>query len=203
MKGLKSNLTIIFILFVSCVFAQDKVELSRHESVNEFVQELIKNKIDTICDYEVFTEKTEAMYTQYIFWKENGKTKIKKLELEQNYPILEIPANEMWQNLLLNNDIIKNEKVESFSFTEKINGKDEVREVISEGNNFREFNFYLNSSITKFWTSSFDFQKTEKFDGKKQSNIYFEHNNNLKGKFIIDQLENIVHRLEKAKRFKK
>jgi len=200
----KTRILIITLLFASVkLFAQDENELSRHKTVNEFVSELISKKIDTICDYEVFTEKTDAMYTQYVFWKENGKTNIKKLELENNYPIIETNAEEIWNYLLQNNDAIKNEDVKTFSISENINGQNQVQTIISQGNHFREFNLYLVGNITKFWTSSFDFQKNERFDRKKFDNVYFEHNNNLKGKLVLDKFEDFLKKLEKERVFKK
>jgi len=198
MKKFRMFLIVYFLLFNLFSFAQNENELSRHRHVNEFVQELLSKKIDTFCDYEVFTEKTEAMYTQYLFWNDQGKTKVKKLELNHNYSVIEINADEIWQYLLTNREKIKTEDVKFFSILK--NGQ--IQDVISQGNYFREFNLLVNSEVIKFWTSSFDFQKNDRLDGKKVENVYFEHNNNLKGKFALDQLENFLKKLERQKAFK-
>jgi hypothetical protein len=199
MDKIKSSLSIFFLLFVSSTYAQDE-ELSRHNAVNDFVNELIKKDIDTICDYEIFTDKTSSMYTQYIFWKENGKTKLKKIELNKNYENIEVETDDFWTTLLSNIDIIEKEEVKSFGFIKKIKGKDEVLNVVSDGGDIKEFNTYLKGKMIKFWTSSSDFQHTDIIENKNVININFEYNNNLKGKSIIDKLEMITTKLEKENR---
>lgn len=198
MNKIQTLLKLIFLFLSFLSFAQNDNELSRHKTVNEFVESLVQRKIDTICDYEVFTEKTDAMYTQYVFWRENGKTKIKKLELEHNYKLVQADADEIWKNLLENKNVIQSEKVQSFSYVEN----NEIQEVISQGNHFREFNLLTNGKMVKFWTSSYDFQKNDRFGGRKVENLYYDHNNNLKGKFVLDQFEIFLKKLERQNFFK-
>ena len=197
MNKIKIFFKVYFTLFTCIIFAQTE-ELSRHNEVNDFVKELTKKNIDTICDYELFSAETEAMYTQYVFWKENGKTKLKKIELNSNFPIIEIEVDELWQYLFSNIEIIKTEEVKSFSFIKN----NETKEVVSQSEDIKEFNLLLKGIMIKFWTSGFDFQKTEKIEGEKVNNIYFEYNKNLKGKSVIDQLQVITKKLEKLKAFK-
>ena len=196
MKKLKTFPIFLLIIIPFFTYSQTE-ELSRHSSVNEFVTELQKSKIDTICDYEIFNEKSEAMYTQYVFWKENGKTKLKKIEVKKNYPIIEIEAENIWVFLFSNIEIHKNESTKFFAFQEN----NQIQDLISEGTDIKEFNLFLNGNMVKFWTSSFDFQKTEKVDGKKVTNIYFEYNNNLKGKVAIDMFDLLSKTLEKKRAF--
>ena len=196
MKKLKLFLTVFLVIIPLLTYSQSE-ELSRHSSVNKFVSELLNSKIDTICDYEIFNEKNEAKYTQYVFWKENGKTKLKKIEHQKNYPVIEVDAENIWNYLFSNIEIIKKEDVKFFAFQKN----NETSDLISQGIDIKEFNFYLKGTIVKFWTSSFDFQKTEKVDGKKVANLYFEHNNNLKGKTVIDMFASLAKILEKKRVF--
>ncbi len=198
MNNLKMLLKLYLLLFSCFSFSQNENELSRHNEVNEFVKHLLSRKIDTICDYEVFNEETEALYTQYVLWNENGKTKIKKLEHERNYPVVETNADEIWQFLLKNRENIKSENVKPFSFMKG----NKLHDIVSEGGNFQEFNLYIGGEILRFWTSSFDFQKIEKINGKKVENVNFEHNNNLNGKLVLDKFQKLFKELEKQELFK-
>ena len=198
MKNFKKIFNAYILLFSCFCFAQNENMLSRHTEVNEFVSELYNRQIDTICDYEVFTKKTEAKYTQYIFWKEKGKTKLKKLETGKLYPIIDVSIEEIWHYFFSNLKTMKNEEIKSFAFMEN----NELIDVASQANEIKEFNLFLNGYILKCWTESTFFQKTEKIGSQNVTNVNFEYNKNTKLKSMIDKLNEAVKNLEKLKAFK-
>jgi len=197
---MKLYLTLSLALLSFSIFAQNSSKLSVHHEVNDFVSQLISQKIDTICDYEVHDSKTDVFYTQYILWKENGKTRIKKIEYGKDFPIIETEAEGIWKYLFLNNETIKNEDINSFSYK---TSEDKIVTFASESNYSRNVIYYTKGEITRFSISNFDLQKDERLDGRIVENIYFEHNNNLRGTILLNQLENLIQKLHREKRFKK
>ncbi len=196
------NRTKMFFIFFT-ILAYGKIysqidSLSRHSEVNEFIKELVEKKVDTICDYETFSRKKGQIVAQYIFWKENGKTKLKKLEEGKVNPIIDVQIEEIWEYFFSNLEAMKNEEVKSFAFMED----NETIDVAAYGEGVKQFNLFLNGYILKCWTEDSFFTKTQKIGNKIQTNVNFEDNKNSKLKFVIDKLDMAIQNLEKNNAFK-
>jgi hypothetical protein len=195
----RTKIIFIFFTILTCGKIYSQIDsLSRHSEVNEFVKELVGKKIDTICDYETFSRKKGQIVAQYIFWKENGKTKLKKIEQGKTHEIIDTQIEEIWQYFFSNLEVMKNEEVKSFQYLEN----KEIIDVASYGEGVKEFNLFLNGYILKCWTEDSYFSKTQKIGKKIQTNINFEDNKNSKLKFVIDKLDMAIKNLEKDNVFK-
>lgn len=192
----KGSLIIIIILTSIYSFGQN--------SPDNFLLELKKQKIDTICQFEDYSVGYYRVYTDdelkeyckfeptYIFWKDKGKTFLTKKDSCFEYSIVEIDADKIWKNYFDNRKSIKIEKIKNFQFVEVKNGKKTILTTMIDHSHHQNFKFILKNEIVEKKFDDFDL---EKFDGDgkgKNYNINYEHNINLKSKILIDKIDELI-----------
>ena len=193
----KNRLLHLLLLLLSLTALGQNATLSRLDYVNQSANELIAKKTDTICVYETFDENKQPSHTHYIFWRSKGKTKVQKIDPDKANKITEVPMDAFWQNLFSNIELVKNEEARMYQYEETADDKKEINTIITEVGDIAQFSVFLNGDITEFWLNRFDLKESDETNNKKTVNINAEFNNSLKGKQILDQLNEITMRLEK------
>ena len=168
------------------------------------MNELKQKKVDTICVFEdysigsiqVFDKDSENNYCEfefenpptYIFWKQNGKTFLTKKDNCFEYSTTAIDAEKIWKNYFKNEKEIKEEKVKNFQFVEIENGKKTILDIMVDHSHHQNFKFIINGKINEKRFDDFDLQR----NNESEININYEHNTNLKSKFLANEISKLI-----------
>lgn len=199
--------------------AQTNQKVKIDELVSDYIKELQSQKIDTICVYESYcvgyiktydepingTKETCIDYLTnepvYVFWKEDGKTFLTKINYCWKFSKIEIPKDDFWQIYILNKKIIKEEKILSYEYETFENSKKVKYRIAVDHSCHNDFRLLLNGEIIE--KRFHDFVLQEKDQDSSNLNINYKHNISLKSKLIVDILKKITSEAEKNNTFKK
>ncbi|MCX6146624.1 MAG: hypothetical protein NTW25_05150 [Candidatus Kapabacteria bacterium] len=200
---------IVFILFlIAFNFAKSEDESLNYlqADVKEFISELKKKDVDTICIIEHYTQggcylgiddTSDYFYQTYnILWKKNNVTYFTKVNHKFNYSIIEIQNDEIWNFFFENKDGIKNETIKGFSYKTKVNNKDNINFIDLSPTYHENFKFLINSEIIEKDFNSFRFNKTHGSGSEITTNMNYDFNINLKSKLLLDKLDSLVHKID-------
>lgn len=199
--------------------AQTNQKISINELVSDFVKELQNKKIDTICAYESYcvgyimtfdeplvgSKETCIDYLTnepiYVFWKENGKTFLTKINYCWKFSKIDISKDDFWEIYISNKKTIEKEKVKPFEY-ETFENSNNVKHVkMVDHSCHKNFRLLLKGETIEKRFDEFDLQKKDEYS--PELNINYEHNINLKSKLIIDIIKKITSDAEKNNTFKK
>lgn len=204
-------MTIFFSLVYTYSYGQNTSYDEVDTLVTDFLEQLNSGKVDTICIYEDYfiggslpvnddQDGCEYLYaTTYILWLKQGKTFLSKKDNCFNYSTLEISSPHMWDIFFRDQTNIKNEKVRPFQTVYYEKGKKIVATTVIDHSEHQNIRMIVGYDTTMMAFDSFDFQQQSAFGDKKEININYEHNNNLKGKQFLDELVQTVKDIEKKK----
>jgi hypothetical protein len=181
--------------------------------VTNYVKELQSQNIDTICIYKdycvgcVYPLKDEVdrcacsiiYIPTYIFWINQGKTFLSKKDNCFDYSIIEIDSTSLWKVFFKNKNYIKKEKVKPFEYIVYKNNKKKVYGISIDHSIHRDFEIMINEDSFSMKFDEFDLQKKSDED----VNINYEHNKNLKGKMLVDELKKLTCEIEERELLKK
>jgi hypothetical protein len=203
-------LIILFVLIAKVSYSQDTSYQYLDILVSDFIEELQANHIDTVCIYKDYcvgcvhvfdTENDRCDYSSiyiptYILWLNQGKFFLTKKDNCFDYSIIEINFSYyVWKLFFKNKKRIRKEKVKPFEYTVIDDKKKEKHLIMMDHSKHRDFKMIVNGNITALNFDEFDLEK--EYDGS--TNINYLHNQNLKGKEIIDELRRIVQHIENEK----
>lgn len=213
----------ILFLLLFCVTltgnAQSNSEIKIDNLVSNYIQELQNKKIDTICVYESYcvgyvmtfdeslvgSKETCIDYLTnepvYVFWKEDGKTFLTKINYCWEFSKNKISKDDFWEIYNSNKKNIKKEKVKPFEFETFKNSKNVKYIKMVDHSCHQNFRLILNGKTIEKRFDEFALQKKDEYS--PELNINYEHNINLKSKSIVDILEKITSEAEKNNTFKK
>jgi hypothetical protein len=209
---LKAKILIAVLLFISNSAIGQGVSPGQLDSiVTDFVKEIQSKNIDTICIYKdycvgcvysIFDEEKRCNYSSiyiptYILWIKKGKTFLTKKDNCFNYSTIEIDAANLWRLFFRHQKQIKREKVKMFEYIVYENQKKTVYFIMRDHSNHQDFKMIINGDIISMNFDEFDLEK--KCDGSV--NINYLYNQKLKGKKIIDELNQLTRNIEKEKLF--
>ncbi|MDR1764221.1 MAG: hypothetical protein LBR64_09805 [Dysgonamonadaceae bacterium] len=199
---------IISVSFISISYGQDTSSYQYLDSlVNDYVKRMQANNIDTICVYKeycvgcvyIFDDENDvcnysSVYVPtYIFWKKQGITYLTKKDNCFDYATIPMDSLNLWKLFLKYRRQIKKEKTKIFEYIAYKNSKKEKYFIMIDHSNHKSFEIMIDGEI--FMLNIDEFDMTKEYDGLK--NINYQHNNKLKGKIIIDELNAIVNQIEK------
>ena len=205
----------ILILFLFCLTllgnAQNNPEVSIEDLVSNYTKQLQSRKIDTICVYknncgycatkiDPDTKEICVDFPIYVFWKQNGKTSITKINYCWEYSEIIVAKDAFWKIYHSNKNIIKKEKFEEFEYFPYKNITEVKCALLVDHSGVQNFKMIINDKIFEKHFNSF--QMKEQNDAGIV-NINYNHNNDLKSKLIMDILEKTVSEAEINNTFKK
>jgi hypothetical protein len=132
-------------------------------------------------------------------WIKQGKTFLSKKDNCFDYSTIEIDSTALWKIFFKNKKHIRKEKVKIFEYVVYENKKKEVYFMMRDHSHHRDFEIIVNTDTVKMEFDDFDLQK----HSNKEVNMNYEHNNNLKGKLIVDELEKLTQEIETNKLLEK
>jgi len=206
---MKSKLIILCCVICSINFAYSQNSSWKHldSLVNEFITALKAQNIDTICLYKDYCVgchhitnesdycSADIYIPMYIFWIKQGKTYLLKKDNCFDYSSAEIKNPYFWELLFKHKSAIKKEKIKPFQYSiEK-----QVYGMSIDHSYHYDFVCWLNKDSIAAHFDAFDLQQNSGI----YQNINYEHNINLKSKFIIDKLKKVVLRIEVSKQLTK
>lgn len=166
----------------------------------DFVNELQCQNIDTICIYKDYCvgcvhvvdscSSNHFFMSIYILWASDGKTFLHKKDNCFNYTTIEIDAQPMWNIFFKHQRKIQKEEVKIFEYQRMRKGVRFIKFI--NHSYFREFSFFIEDKIIKMNFDEYDLKK----DDNGIKNINYSHNQNLKGKLLVDELDNLIRGLE-------
>jgi hypothetical protein len=175
-----------------------------------FVKELQFQNIDTICIYEdyyvgyIYVNEDENdrcsfslsyFIPTYILWHKQGKTFLTKKDNCFDYSTIELDSSAIWKLFLKHKKEIKKEKVKMFEYFVFIKGIEEKSFILRDHTRHRNFQMIINGDITRL---KFEDSKLEK-ESDGHTNINYQHNQNLKGKKVVDELSRLKQYVEQEK----
>ena len=194
---MKKVIAIAFTMLIYSISGNAQViDLSYHQSVNAYTNELLSRNIDTICVFEKFDETKNPPYSQYILWKENRKTYLNKFDQKALYPVVKVKYDTLWNVVLVNLQTIKNEIVEPFGYIATAYGKEQPFTTVTEATNVSQFKIYINGDITTGWYNSFDLLEQSIIKNEMRKNTNYAHNRGLKGMQVVNMLDKIISDIE-------
>src|SRR5689334_10758465 len=179
-------LLFVLIILSASGFCQSQ---SRQSAVHNYISD---HHIDTAfifsryCAGTIrFLRKTDscqaAEYTQYLFWKQNGKHSVKRFERCENDKVVELPDNNPLSFYLTHHSIIDTEKIKPPTFSIRtIKGADGRDSLIvtsiamTAHSCFPTFEFILNKSSVKKQTDEYDLD-FPMFNEEGEKNFYYEY----------------------------
>lgn len=197
---------ILFLFIFHLMFfanAQTNSKITIESLVSNYVKELQSQKINTICVYESYCVGYEMTYDEpingtketcidyltnkpvYVFWKEDGKTFLTKINYCWEFSKIEVLKDDFWTIYFSNKDIINKEQIKKFAYVDHSCHND--------------FKFLIKNKIIEKHFDDFDLLK----EYNSNINTNYNHNINLKSKTIIDILKKITSEAEKNNNFKK
>jgi len=195
---------IIFFVFSNVVYSQT--------TAYTFVKELQNQGIDTICVYGNYCGfclpfKCEELDSVYVFWQNQGKNFVKRMHLCYDFAIVEIDTITFWNTFFEYKEIIKTEEVKEFEYsTDTIKKRKKI--IITTGGisvvdaGYQEYKMIINNDTTDFFAGTIEFQQVHNnLNNKIYTNLNYQHNNNLKGKIVFDEIKKLVIRLETERKF--
>ncbi|MDR0798996.1 MAG: hypothetical protein LBN18_04460 [Dysgonamonadaceae bacterium] len=210
----KIFLTILALLFfVPISYGQNTSYQYLDTLVTDYVKKLQSQNIDTICVYKdycvgcVYSIKDEAdrcayssiFIPTYILWINQGKTFLSKKDNCFDYSTIEIDSTALWKIFFKNQKRIKKEKVKFFEYIVYENKKKEVYSIMADHSQHHDFEMIIKGESIVMKFDEFNLQK----QSDAEYNINYEHNKNLKGKMIVDELEKLTQEIEKRKLLEK
>lgn len=216
---MKKNLILFILFFIFSGNAQTNQKLNINELVSNYIKELQNKKIDTICIYESYcvgyvmtfdeplvgSKETCTDYLTnepiYIFWKEDGKTFLTKINYCWEFSKIEIYQDNFWKIYFSNKKNIEKERVKPFEFETFENSKNVKHLKMVDHSCHRNFKVLIKGETIEKRFDEFALQEKDEYS--PELNINYEHNINLKSKQIIDILKKTTSEAEKNNTFKK
>ena len=185
--------------------------------VNNYVDELRANGIDTFCIYQDYCVGCSYMWQgkdtcnfgglfvpTYIFWKNKGQTFMTIKDNCFDYSIIEIPRDSIWSFFFKNQDIIKKEEIKIPQYVEIKNGKEEVFSSIIDHSQHQRIKIIVgqNTVINKDINDYYLEKEIGYFGGDKNINYEYNINSYLNNfRLLIDRIiEAPPHTLIKTRR---
>jgi hypothetical protein len=200
---------ILSVSFISVSYGQNTTYQHLDTLVNDYVKKLQANNIDTICIYKNYcvgcvyifdNENDRCNYSSiymptYILWYKQGTTYLTKKDNCFDYSTIQINSIGLWKLFFKNKQHIQKEKVKLFEYISHENHKKEKYFIMRDHSNHQDFKMLIKEEIIALNFDEFDLEK----ECDEHKNINYLHNKNLKGKIIIDELENLTQKIEKEK----
>ncbi|WP_343695217.1 hypothetical protein [Flavobacterium sp.] len=206
-----------FLAFLGNAQTNQKVKID--ELVSNYIKELQRQKIDTICVYQSYCVGSIMTYDEplideketctddltnepvYVFWKENKKTFLTKINYCWEFSKIEIAKDNFWKIYNSNKKIINEEKVMPYEYETFQNSKKVKYTKVVDHSCHHNFRLLLKGNTIEKRFDEFALQEKDEYSQK--SNINYKHNINLKSKIIADILEKITSESKKNDTFKK
>jgi len=190
-------------IFLMTLFAFSNVVYSQTTS-HTFVKELQNQGIDTICVYYDYCGycmspiRCKELDTTYVFWQNQGKNFVKRMHLCYDFATIEIDTITFWNIFFEYKEIIKTEEIKDFTYSsDTIEGSIDV---VDAG--YQSYTMIINNDTTRFYAGTIEFlQEYKSYYNGIVTNLNYQHNNNLKGKIVFDEIRNLVMKLEKEQKF--
>jgi hypothetical protein len=217
MKNIVIILIFLFITFIGN--SQNVSDENLDKLVSNFTKNLVEKKIDTICIYESYCvgceitfdvsnlndkEKKELCRDEltnqpiFVFWKQEGKTFITKINNCYEYSDIEASNDDFWGIYFENINVIENEKIKNFEYEIYKNGKKISSQIFRDHSDHQNFKFIVNNKIVAKYFDNFKLEKENNtFKNTTLYNINYNHNNSLISKKIIEKLEKNVRNIER------
>ncbi|RED23895.1 hypothetical protein BD847_2973 [Flavobacterium cutihirudinis] len=208
-----NNIRILILIFFFIALSsncQTNKDTDTDKLTSDFIKNLQSKTIDTICIYKNYCggcamkidpDSIEICIDSpvYVFWKQNGKTFITKINHCWEYLDTAIKV-EFWKIYFSNQNIIQKEKFEEFEYFPYKNIKEVKSSLLIDHSGVQIFKIILKDAIIEKHFNSFQMKKQ---NDSGIININYKHNNKLKSKLIMDILEKAVSEAEKNNTFKK
>lgn len=211
MKHLK---IIILLLIIQINYAQKKIILNDSIILNNNIKEITqkitnffvyqKEYNETIVSDDEDKKNTKELksinFKKYLFWKSNGKCYVKKYDNYGEYKKIEIDNDQVLKFSEINFAIIKKEHILPYFIITNLNGKRILEQVIHPITTYSTLYLKVNkqSSLIKF--DDF-FITNERIVDKKNENVNFTRNNNLKTIQLKKICEKEINEIEKENNF--
>ncbi|MEN2400664.1 hypothetical protein GKZ90_0012805 [Flavobacterium sp. MC2016-06] len=186
---------------------------------SNFIKELQSQKIDTICVYKSYCVGSIMTYDEpligdketciddltnnpiYVFWKEQGKTFLTKINYCWEFSKINISQDVFWKIYTSNKTLFDNEEIKRFEYKPpSYHNKRTTHYVVDVDHScHRNLKLYFNGNLIE---KKFDDFVLQEKNGT-ETNINYTHNTTLKSKQLIDILKKITSDTEKNNQFKK
>lgn len=204
---------LLFILFgcinIAIFYGQNNSYQHLDTLVMTFVKELQSQNIDTICIYQDYcigcrysyeNEDDKCSFSSifiptYILWYKQGKTFLTKKDNCFDYSTIEIDSVTIWKLFIKHKKKIKKEKVKLFEYLVYREGKKQKFFMLIDHSMRQNFQMIIDGDTTILKFDDFDLKKED----SGYTNINYQHNQNLKGKKIVDELKKLVLYIEQKK----
>lgn len=207
---MRKNIAPLIFLFISFIVNSQSISNENLDKlVSNFTQKLLDKNINTICIYESYCVGCEITFDDtnqelcideaenqpvFIFWEDNGKTFINKINRCYEYLDIEIPNDDFWKIYFKNSKIIEKEKIKNFEFVENKKGKKTTFSISVDHSYHQNFKFIVNNKTISKYFDEFDLSK----ESNALYNINYTHNNRLISKQIIDTLEKSCRNIKES-----
>ena len=207
---MRKNIATLIFLFISFIVKSQSISNENLDKlVSNFTQKLLDKNINTICIYESYCVGCEITFDVtnkelcldedvnqpiFIFWKDNGKTFINKINRCYEYLDIEIPDDDFWKIYFKNSKIIEKEKINNFESVEYKKGKKTTISISVDHSYHQNFKFIVNNKTVSKYFDEFDLSK----GSNDLYNINYTHNNRLISKQIIDTLEKSCRNIKES-----
>ena len=191
----KFKILLLLLLFSKFSYSQDvrlsfdgQRKMSSHLETNKFSVDLIEKGIDSVCVFEIFRDTPKDSVSRYVIWKLKNLNKIKIIGLPNVVSISNENLIDFWDFIGKNFSQLVPENPETFSY---IKGKSTHELKINEKNR-KQYKFFLNNKTAEIWANDQDFNEFELVNNEKVQNIYFQDNQALLSKIVIEKLQKII-----------
>jgi hypothetical protein len=205
------RLTLLIILFASTNVANGQTSSDYLDTlVSDYVTDLKKKNIDTICVYEDYCIGCLYMWKEdedkcnfsglfvptYIFWADKGKTYMTKKDNCFDYSIIQIPNDSIWTFFFENRDVIKKEDLKIPQYVEIKNGKQEIYSSTIDHSRHQGLKVIVRQD-TLINKDLDDYYLTKQVGFNGQININYEYNINSQLKKFQILIDRIIKRTTK------